>query len=969
MGVIQSCKPRPEVLTGQLDDALFAASLGKVVIGSAPPVYADARKFLENTYPTKELKGVCQTVFRRLSDPNEPGALVRLSTSFGGGKTHALLALWHLANQSGNTKLGADIVPPELRPQKVRVVALDCEGAGYPVFATHRDCETKSLAAEIAYQLGGRQAVDLLGDAALPGASPNQAQIERLLPDDPLLLMIDELALYLDKLQPHEQNNLVGFLATLATALDSRPQAALVVTDPGTQTGFAETAAKVQGALQKLEAVMARKFYGMQAAGDEAAEIIVRRLFESVDRQAAAKTAQRYLALYARVLENTETQDCLPAGSTGTDAAAAFDRCYPFHPDLVRTVRERLGSLPTFQQGRGTLRLFARIVRKVWDAQDNLELIDAGALDWSDGDIRTELLDRLQVQGLKAAAEADALRHAGELDGGTRGVHSRVAAALLLESLTLDDNSGFTPQELTHAVLRLDETGREPSEALDRLLGVCWYLYPAPSGNRFQFKVQSNVLRQIEDKAGSVSRGEAEQLIQSRVVDFFRGALFQVAQFPRSVDAAPRSARLTLALCWTQDLAQEVARYESVKEGTKTPRVFCNCFLALGPDETQLGSAVELARKVHAARALSREAQSQKDDAARVLLKMQLDRILPAIEKQFRIQAVRAFSRLFFPDKRSYTLDSTVFGQDENALADSAKGQEGLFQFLRDQKLLFDDTDRLDSRLFLTEVFASTIEAPEGQGARTMADLQERILAANLGRLVPNETLLRNTVREMVSRGELVVRLADGRAFDQAGCVANGIHPGERVRRADQLPANLPVTKEALVALPSSPAAQLWLKESGGEAPDPDGVEPPPPPPPAVTGRFVTDWQSAFERSQSERVVRVTLRANDPELIQAMLRAAVKLSPNRRALSATIDGLTKEGGTIRLALQGLSPTNPIGPEALVSRLHNALEQVQRCEVELALGFDESRTDVGTLLPQAHGELGDDGSVRVEVEFA
>ena len=92
----QTCKPRKEVLEGDLQDAIFAADFGHVVEGIAPGVYKDTKVFFQNTYPTKDLKKIVTMIFDRLAAPDESGATIRLSTGFGGGKTHTLIALWQI---------------------------------------------------------------------------------------------------------------------------------------------------------------------------------------------------------------------------------------------------------------------------------------------------------------------------------------------------------------------------------------------------------------------------------------------------------------------------------------------------------------------------------------------------------------------------------------------------------------------------------------------------------------------------------------------------------------------------------------------------------------------------------------------------------------------------------------------------------------------------------------------------------
>src|SRR5712691_6359936 len=165
--------PRADVLQGELNDAIFAANFGQLVKAEAPAVYGQPVLFFQNTHPTAALKRICTSVFSRLASTSEAGAVLRLSTGFGGGKTHTLMALWHLANNIANTSMGTDLVPPAGRPAKVHVIGVDAEGAGYPVFARHDGLEARSLAAELFYLIGGASALKAMGSANNTAASPD----------------------------------------------------------------------------------------------------------------------------------------------------------------------------------------------------------------------------------------------------------------------------------------------------------------------------------------------------------------------------------------------------------------------------------------------------------------------------------------------------------------------------------------------------------------------------------------------------------------------------------------------------------------------------------------------------------------------------------------------------------------------------------------------------------------------------
>ncbi|NQT18350.1 MAG: ATP-binding protein, partial [Planctomycetes bacterium] len=175
MGVIEACKPRREVLQGDLDDAIFAANFHDVISNKkAPKVYKDAGSFFENTHPTRTLAKVIAAVFERLANKGG-GTTIRLSTGFGGGKTHTLLAMWHLANNIGDTSFGTDLLPAAGRPESVSVAAVDGRAAGTDVFGRHGNLKTRSLWGELAYSFGKQTGLKAFADVDDPEKQPDEA--------------------------------------------------------------------------------------------------------------------------------------------------------------------------------------------------------------------------------------------------------------------------------------------------------------------------------------------------------------------------------------------------------------------------------------------------------------------------------------------------------------------------------------------------------------------------------------------------------------------------------------------------------------------------------------------------------------------------------------------------------------------------------------------------------------------------
>jgi hypothetical protein len=783
MGVLSGCVPREDVLNGVLDDAIFAANFGDLIAGKAPPVYGVAATFFQNTHPAAPLCKVIQSVFARLADATEPGATIRLSTGFGGGKTHTLMAMWHLAKNISNLSLGIDLLPAAGRPKSVTVVAVDAAGAGVPEFAAHGKVKVKSLWGEMFHQLDPKNGLNVLGDADDPEGSPSEDQLERVLPKGPILVLLDELVIYMAKLSPRGQGNLLGFLNMLSSVAGKRRQMVVVVTDPGSQAAYATEAAEIAKTVTrvetKLDDVIGRKATDYDPIGEETAKVIARRLLQSIKSSSAQTASAAYHSLYQRVA--ADSPGLIPADVVDPKYAKRIVDCYPFHPRLLKTASDRLQALQSFQRSRGVLRLFARIIRSVWDAQRDVELITAGDIDWTDEGIQGDLLHRLDRVEFKAAIEADVKAHADELDGGKPGVHRRVASAVLLESIDLKASSGLEPDDLTLAVLRPDEAGSEPAEAIDRLMGVCWHTYPTTTGKGCVFRYEPNVLKQIEQRRTTVPIEDARRRVEAEAQGYFTGPTFTPYNWPSSAKQVPESAKLQLALCENEKIAKAVCAYSDDSDpASPMPRGFINAILAVTATPASITSAVDRAQRMLAALEIDKE---NKGDSGK-LVREQLKRILPDLTKQFQVQTRRAFDVVVLPGGVVKHLDEKYQVADEQILA-KPHGQAVLRKFLDENTLIYQPGDALDAPRFMKDVLAGA--TPIEPDVYTAKAVHERFLSAPRLRLIPDGGIVRQTVLKALAEGKLVIRLvADGRCFDSTGCVEGS--PGKRRRTTDSLP-------------------------------------------------------------------------------------------------------------------------------------------------------------------------------------
>lgn len=506
ISIRSSCVPRADVLKGDLGDAIFAADFGHVVEGRAPEVYQDPSLFFSNTHPAAPLKKVVTTVFDRLATATEAGAAIRLSTGFGGGKTHTLISLWHLAKNIQNLTLGNNLLPAAGRPKSIKAAGIDGEKLGAVVAVAHDDITTKSLWGELAYQLGGAEGYAKMAPHDDPDTAPDSKSIQAILPEnEPVLILLDELVKNMIKLSPRGQGALLAFIGALISEVGARHQAVVVISDPAGQAAYKDESSALAETLKnnliakRLDEELGRKTSDYDPIGNEAAQVIVRRLFTSINANGAQEASAEYHALYQRV--TTDTPGLLLNDVASSDYAKRIVECYPFHPRLLDTARDRLGALQDFQKSRGTLRLFARILRDVWDSGEDLSLITAGDINWKSERIRADLLQRLHRDQFESAVHADVDDHAGHLDTDfSTDVHRRVASALLLESLPMTQSATMDKRDIALATLRPTDVGHEPGEAMDRLISVCWHTYKDETGHRYQFRFEPNVNKLIEER-------------------------------------------------------------------------------------------------------------------------------------------------------------------------------------------------------------------------------------------------------------------------------------------------------------------------------------------------------------------------------------------------------------------------------------------------------------------------------------
>lgn len=355
-------------------------------------------------------------------------------------------------------------------------------------------------------------------------------------------------------------------------------------------------------------------------------------------------------------------------------------------------------------------------------------MISAGEINWASSRIQADLLHRLNRENFRSAVSADVKKHTGELDGGSpRGIHRRVASALLLESLPMQPTSGLDKAEITLAVLRPDEAGPEPTEALDRLVGVCWHTYPMAGGRGWQFRYEPNIIRQIEERTADIPVDDAKSRVLAEAQEYFSGLTFTLRAWPTHARQVSESADLQLALCETEKIAKSVCAYEDDSDPlAPIPRGFQNAIVAVTATPSALDHAVDRARRLLAAEAIERD---HKTGETAKIVREQLQRIKPELHKQFRLQTCRAFDRAVLAGGNVYPIEEQFQVSDEQMLQ-RPHGQACLKKFLDSKPLIYQPGDALDVNRFLKDVLPGATPMPNKPGVYTAKAVHERFLGA-----------------------------------------------------------------------------------------------------------------------------------------------------------------------------------------------------------------------------------------------
>lgn len=1003
--VFETCVPRPEVLSGDLHEAAFAARLGDVVRGTADPVYCDGATFFSRTHVTKGLKTLLSEALGRLwgTDPMAAPVL-RLETGFGGGKTHNLIALYHAVS----ARVPADVlgsyigVPVGPSREAVRVAVVVGDDLNPVDGVRHSDgTVTYTPWGEIAYQLGGQAAYDKVrrnDEARVPGGIP----WKEILGEGPVVILLDELAPYLRTLRTWRgkeglAGHLAPFLKGLLEAVAASPRAVCVLTLAEASDAFGEESEELGQVLNQLmaelKAISGReeRILTPTSGEDEIANILTRRLFERVDMSAASEVALAYRAY----LEEAQRQGAeLPAYALAADYIKLLEHSYPFHPELLVTLNRKVSTIPNFQRTRGALRLLAQAIRRLWQVRpQDVWLIHPHHLDLSWEPIVEDLTSRLDRPRYKEVVHADIVSPLAEHPGfasevdrsweasGRRPFARKAATTIFLHSLTRGAAVGARTEEVALACLAPGDDPAMLSQALRELERRCWYL--EYEGERWRFLTEPSLNKMVVDEMQYVGVTKAKQVLDEKLRAIWQSGVFEVCRFPAEPNEVPDDAgkpKLAIihydaAAAREQDaVPPDLVRRLFEEKGTVGERrLFQNNAVFLVCDEAQREDMITRAREAEAIRRLAEDPERQ-----RLLTSEQRRRLRERkdeSELQLRVAIHRAYRFLYYP--------SADAPQSAAGLAREAMPPQDQGSVRQDQGKVILDTLRRLEKVYTGDDGPIAPELIKRwawiHGAREMPVTElVRVFAMRRGlRMLIDPKPLREGIVQGVRRGLWVYfDPAEGRGYGATSPVPLVRLDGDAVLLEPELARErgIPIAGEK----PPEERCPIC-----GELASRCRCQAPPPPPPEehleASGTASQALQRILDLMHDRNVsglavLRFEVEGDGPDSVRGLRGLGLtipQLGPGQFRLEVSATG-EFEGGSVRLEFRGPSERYRDLKDAVVAVLERSTAVHVRAGLEwrprdvlTAEGMSRVRDVVAGLIPGRIHIAGDPAGEGVE----
>ncbi len=743
----------------------FAIALEQVIAGTAPVDYRDPAQFFSRTCFTRALKEHAGMVLRRLSGKTENTApVLTLITQFGGGKTHTLTALYHLAKTGaaastlpGVTDLLNEAGTAEVPSARVGVFVGNAwdpaEGRETPWI-------------DLARQVAGDKGVAALGTAARTTAPGTEALAQVFAAAEaPVLLLFDEVLNFVNR-HRRMAESFYAFIQNLTVAVTGTTHAAAMISLPRSQVEMTAWDQEWQERLTKIVRRVARDLIANDES--EISEVVRRRLFKDLGNERLRKKIAKTYATWCFDRTARLPAEWLAVDTATTEAKAKeflrerFEACYPFHPATLSVFQRKWSALPQFQQTRGALAMLAQWIsgaaREQFHKARTEPLITLGSAPLDVPEFRAVVLGQLGETRLGVAIEADLAgpqAHAKALDadatGSLRDIHRRVGATILFES------SGGQVDKVAHLpelrfALGEPEVETTSIDSAATALETSGFFMRKVGTDGYRIHHQATLKKVVSDRRASLDEETEIRPALRKLVEgeFKRGATLPCIFFPAESSAIQDSPQLALVILdpeteWRDDhqVAERVASW--TKERGSSPRLYPGSLVWCARKPGR-----ELREKVEVWLAWQRVAH----EVATGVLGPEFDRTEQAEVRDKVKDAEEAAKDEVWASYRFVALSDTQKQHGLNVI-DLGAGHASASETLCGRIV-----SALKSEAMLNEnVGAGYIDrhwppAFKDTGAWPLTSLRQSFLDGSLTRLIDPDTILRRQITEFVSKGD-----------------------------------------------------------------------------------------------------------------------------------------------------------------------------------------------------------------------
>lgn len=521
--------PRKEICDGTFNESSFAVDIAEVVKGTAPQEYLDPRLFFAKTYLTSGLQKLICNVLSCIT--NSTGdKVIQLQTPFGGGKTHSLLAIYHLVKSFHEVNHLPQIqsLANNLSIPHTRVAVF---------LGTEADViNGKTPWGEIAEQLG---CYHLIKDHDQKRIAPGKEIFREIIKQSgSVLILIDELLAYITKANELEKQEKIAqgqtlvFLQEITEVIAASSNSVLILTLPKSDLEkFDEAATR---ALSQLEKVSGRvESIYVPVDGIEIYEVVRKRLFDNIgDINQHKQTAETYFRLYQQLGND------VPSEVKELSYRTKIEQAYPFHPELIDILYERWGSFPKFQRTRGVLRLLAEVIKDIYKKGAD-PLIQSSQINLANPILKRELIKHIG-DPFDSIITSDIMGKSQQIDRDMGSeyekynIASKLATGVFFYSFSGSDRRGVNLSWLRIALLNDNIPSMIIGDAIAKLADNLWYFHEEK--RLYSFKNEPNLNRVIVDREQLIDDEQITDKLRELIKAQPKGKFFEAHIWKESQD-------------------------------------------------------------------------------------------------------------------------------------------------------------------------------------------------------------------------------------------------------------------------------------------------------------------------------------------------------------------------------------------------------------------------------------------------